>query len=319
VGAYGWCMAGNVTIGVQADPAEEPEWGAFARRVEELGFAGLVVADHPGSGSAPFVALAAAAAVTDRLQLGSYVANAGAWEPIALASQIATLDVLSAGRALLGVGAGHTPTEWTMRGLPYPSPAERVERMVELVETTRRLLLGEETTFTGAHIALQGARLEAPRPIQQPVPLLVGGNGRRVLRFAAEHADVVGLSGLGRTLEDGHRHEVRWAPEQIVESIGHVHEAAHAAGREPELEALVQHVEITDDAQAAARQLTDRVSGLTVEQVLAAPFVWVGTADEIASQLRDHLQRFGISRYVIRAAAVESARQVLSNLSSQSR
>lgn len=312
-------MAGNVTIGVQADPAEEPEWAAFARRVEELGFEGLVVADHPGSGSAPFVALAAAAAVTDRLQLGSYVANAGAWEPIALASQIATLDVLSAGRAVLGVGAGHTPAEWTMRGLPYPSPAERVDRMVELIDTTRRLLLGEEVSFTGVHIALQRARLETPRPLQRPVPLLVGGYGRRVLRYAAEHADVVGFSGLGRTLEDGHRHEVRWAPQQVSASIDHVHAAAHAAGREPKLEVLVQHVEITEDPEAAARQLTNRVPGLTVEQVLAAPFVWVGTADEIASQLRDHLQRFGISRYVVRAAAVDSVRHVLGGLSSQAR
>ena len=118
---------------------------------------------------------------------------------MALACQIATLDVLSAGRAVLGVGAGHTPAEWTMRGLPHPSPAERVDRMIELTDTTRRLLRGEEVTFTGAHITLQCARLEAPRPRQEPVPLLVGGNGRRVLRYAAEHADVVGLSGLGRT------------------------------------------------------------------------------------------------------------------------
>jgi hypothetical protein len=61
------------------------------------------------------------------------------------------------------------------------------------------------------------------------------------------------------------------------------------------------------------------VPGLTVEQVLAAPFVWVGTADEIASQLRDHLERFGISRYVVRAAAVDSVRHVLGGLSSQAR
>lgn len=312
-------MAGNVTIGVQADPAEEPEWGAFARRVEKLGFDGLVVADHPGSGSAPFVALAAAATVTHRLRLGSYVANAGAWEPIALASQVATLDLLSAGRAVLGVGAGHTPAEWTMRGLHYPSPAERVDRMIELLETTQRLLSDDEVTFTGEHITLQGGRLETPRPLQQPLPLLVGGNGRRVLRYAAAHADIVGLSGLGRTLEDGHRHEVRWAREQIGASIEQILAAATAAGREPELEALVQHVEITDDAEASARRLTDRVSGLTVEQVLTAPFVWVGTADEIASQLHAHLERFGISRYVVRAAWVDSARQVLSSLSSPAR
>lgn len=312
-------MAGNVTIGVQADPVEQPEWRVFARRVEDLGFDGLLVADHPGTGSAPFVALAAAAAVTDRVRLGSYVVNAGVWEPIALASQIATLDVLSGGRAVLGVGAGHTPAEWLMRGLPYPSPAGRVDRMIELVEATQRLLVGEEVSFTGAHLTLERARLEIPRPVQQPVPLLVGGNGRRVLQYAAEHADVVGLSGLGRTLEDGHRHEVRWAPEHISASIDHVHAAAHAAGRAPKLEALVQHVEITEDAQAAARQLTSRVPGLTIEQVLAAPFVWVGTAEEIANQLHDHLERWGIARYVVRAAAVDTARLVLMSLSSQAR
>jgi alkanesulfonate monooxygenase SsuD/methylene tetrahydromethanopterin reductase-like flavin-dependent oxidoreductase (luciferase family) len=92
------------------------------------------------------------------------------WKPIALASEIATLDVLSAGRAVLGVGAGHTPAEWTMRGLPYPSPAERVEHMVELIDTTRRLLLGEEVTFSGAHIALQRAAEGGP----------VGGVGEHV-------------------------------------------------------------------------------------------------------------------------------------------
>jgi probable F420-dependent oxidoreductase len=311
--AYRPGMTSDVTIGVQADPAEGPAWGAFAHRVEGLGFDSLVVADHPGSGAAPFVALAAAAAVTKRIGLGSYVANAGAWEPIALASQIATLDLVSAGRAILGVGAGHTPTEWTMRGLPYPSPAERVDRMTELVDATRRLLLGEEVTVAGAHITLQRARLEAPRP-QQPVPLLVGGNGRRVLRYAAEHADVVGLSGLGRTLEDGHRHEVRWAPGDISASIDHVHAAARAAGRDPKLEALVQHVEITEDAEAAARRLTNSVPALTVEQVLAAPYVWVGTPDEIASQLHEHRERWGISGYVVRAAAVDPVRQVLDRL-----
>jgi len=95
------------------------------------------------------------------------------------------------------------------------------------------------------------------------------------LRYAAEHADVVGLSGLGRTLEDGHRHEVRWAPEQISAAIDHIHDDANAAGRDPKLEALVQHVELTDDAEVAARKLTTRLPGLTVEQVLAAPFVWL--------------------------------------------
>jgi alkanesulfonate monooxygenase SsuD/methylene tetrahydromethanopterin reductase-like flavin-dependent oxidoreductase (luciferase family) len=101
-------------------------------------------------------------------------------------------------------GAGHTPVQWTMRGLAHPPSGERVDRMIEFVDATRLLLFGDEVTVIGAHVTLRGARLDAPRAQQQPVPLLVGGNGRRVLRYAAEHADVVGLFGLGRTLEDGH-------------------------------------------------------------------------------------------------------------------
>jgi probable F420-dependent oxidoreductase len=307
-------MATYVSIGVQADPSEQPEWAAFARRVEQLGFDGLLVADHAGSGAAPFVALAAAAAATERLRLGSYVVNAGVWEPIALASQIATLDLVSGGRAALGVGAGHTPAEWFMRGLPYPHAGARVDRMIELVDATRRLLLSEEVTVAGAHVTLDGARLDAPQPLQRPIPLLVGGNGRRVLRYAAEHADVVGLSGLGRTLEDGHRHEVRWSTEEIDRQIDHVNSAARAAGRAPGLEALVQHVELTDDAEAAARQLVSRVRGLTVDQVLTAPFVWVGTPAEIADRIRSHRDRWGITSYVVRAAAVAAVHEVLAEL-----
>lgn len=151
-------MVDDVTISVQADPITRPAWGAFARRVEELGFAGLLVADHPGTGSAPFVALAAAATATDRIRLGSYVANAGVWEPIALAAQVATLDRISGGRAVLGVGAGHTPAEWTARGLPAPGAAARVDRLIELVDATRRLLRGERVTFDGAHVTLQDAQ-----------------------------------------------------------------------------------------------------------------------------------------------------------------
>ena len=115
-------------------------WLALAVEVERRGFDGLYVGDHPGSGPAPFVALAAAAAATERIKVGTCVLNAGMWDPVALANEVATLDLVSDGRAVLGVGAGHTPDEWTSTGRPYPSPGERVERMVELIEATRALL-----------------------------------------------------------------------------------------------------------------------------------------------------------------------------------
>ncbi|WP_052669600.1 TIGR03621 family F420-dependent LLM class oxidoreductase [Nitriliruptor alkaliphilus] len=307
-------MVDELTVSVQAAPDGAAEWVRLARRTESLGFRGLLVADHPGSGPAPFVALAAAAAVTERISLGTYVVNAGAWEPVALASNVATLDVVSGGRAILGVGAGHTPAEWTMRGLPHPDGASRVARMVELTDTTRRLLAGEQVTFAGEHLTLVDARLEEPQAIQRPVPLLVGGNGHRLLRYAAEQADIVALSGLGRTLDDGHRHEVQWSEDRIARSLEHVRAAAAEAGRTPALEALVQHVEVTDAPREAAAALAARVEGLSPDHVLSAPFAWVGTASDIAAELLEHRDRWGISRYVIREAAVDAAHDVLAEL-----
>jgi probable F420-dependent oxidoreductase len=307
-------MDPRLTLNVQAAPRDAAAWTALAQRCERAGVGALLVADHPGSAPAPFVALAAAATATNDLALGTYVVNAGAWEPLALASEVATLDVVSGGRAILGVGAGHTPAEWLMRGLDYPSSTARVGRMVELIEVTRRLLEGEAVTFRGDHVRTDRAHLEVPRPTQERVPLLVGGNGSRVLHYAAQHADVVALSGLGRTLPDGHRHEVDWATDRIDERVELVHIAAEAVGRSPELEALVQRLEITDDAYGAAAQLAEQLHQVTADDLLAAPYVLFGTVDELVAELRAHQRRWGISRFVVRAGALDDAETLLARL-----
>jgi probable F420-dependent oxidoreductase len=301
-------------ISVQAAPTDRVSWLALAAEVERRGFAGLCVADHPGSAPSPFVALAAAAAVTDRIHLGTCVVNAGMWEPLTLANEVATLDVLSDGRALLGIGAGHTPSEWTSTGQPYPSAGDRVDRMIELVEATAALLHEPAVTHHGEHFTLDDAAVTEPRPVQRRVPILVGGGGTRVLGYAAAHADVVGVTGLGRTLADGHRHEIDWSPaalRRIAELV-----AAGASGRDtpPHVEALVQHVEITDDAGAAAERLAARVDGATADHLLDAAFVWIGTADAIAERLEHHRSELGIDRYVVREVALPDATLILRTL-----
>ena len=296
-----------ITLSLQARPTDAAEWLALCRRAEDLGLDAIYAAHHLGSTASPFVALAAAAAVTSRVRLGTYVVNAGIAEPLALASDVATLDVVSGGRAVLGVGAGHTPAEWTMLGRVQPSPRERVDRMIAVADATRRLLAGELVTADG----LADARLDAPRPVQDPIPLLIGGNGTRVLRHAARHADIVGVSGLGRTLPDGHSHEVAWRPYQIEERVELVRKTAAAAGRAPQLEALVQHVELTDDAEAAAQRVAADVPGVNADDLLAAPYTLFGTPEEIAAELRRHAERLGITRFVVRADALDAAAAIL--------
>jgi probable F420-dependent oxidoreductase len=301
----------GVRVSVQADVGDRASWLELAGAVEAAGFDALYAADHPGATASPFVALAAAAVVTERIQLGTCVVNAGMWEPLPLAGEVATLDLVSAGRAVLGVGAGHTPREWTATGRRFPPAGDRVERMIELVEATSALLAGGTTSYAGRHLTLADAALDDPRPVRDPVPLLVGGSGPRVLRFAAQHADVVGITGLGRTLDDGHRHDVAWSHDAVRRTVDVVRSAGGDVGRSPELEALVQVVEVTDDAGAAAVRLAGHVPGASAHDLLDAPFAWIGTADEIRRKLRRLEDELGITRYVIRAPALTAVRRIL--------
>ncbi len=301
----------SVRVSVQAGPSNRSSWLELARSVEDGGYHALYAADHPGTSPSPFVALAAAAAVTERIELGTCVVNAGLWEPLALANAVSTLDLVSDGRAIVGVGAGHTPQEWTSSGRSFPSARDRVARMVELVEATSALLAGGPISYDGAHLRLVDAVLDDPRPVRSPIPLLVGGNGSRVLRFAARNADIVGITGLGRTLADGHHHEVDWSREAIRRTIETIRSVAADERACPEIEALVQAVVVTDDATAAAQQMTEHIPGTSVDDLLDTPFVWLGTVDEIASKLNHAKDVLGISRYVIRPQALADTRPIV--------
>lgn len=301
----------TISISLQSEPADRASWLALARRVDADGFATLYAADHPGSGAAPFVALAAAAAVTERVALGTCVVNAGLWEPITLATEVATLDVVSGGRALLGLGAGHTPAEWEAVGHTVPSAGARVDRLEQVVDVVTRLLAGEEVTVEGPHVHARGARLTTPRPVGDRVPLMVGGGGRRVLALGARTADVVGVTGLGRTLADGHRHSVRWSRADLDASFGALHAAIAAAGTAPGIEALIQHVEVTDDPEGAAARLADRLGDVDPTDLVDVPYVWLGSIEALADQLHRHRERWGVDAYVVRPPHLDVATEIL--------
>lgn len=301
----------DLQVSVQANPRDRASWLQLAQTVEDVGFDALYVADHPGICASPFVALAAAAAVTERIGLGTCVVNAGVWEPMALANAVATLDVLSQGRAILGVGAGHAPAEWTAVGRSFPTAGARVTRLIELVEATRALLAGGPVTYDGHFFQLVAAELDEPRPLQEDIPLLIGGNGDRVLRFAGRHATVAGVTGAGRTLSDGHHHEVEWSRDQLDRKVELIRSAGQGSGNGCDIEALVQGVVITNDRVATARALADEISGASTEDLLGTPFIWIGTIDQIVDNLGRFEDSFGIARYVVRAADVSATRQVI--------
>src|SRR5207249_154527 len=132
----------------------------------------------------PLPALAAAAAGTQTIHLGTFVLAAGLRNPALLAKECATIAALSGGRFELGLGAGVAEDDFRMAGVPYEQPGTRVDRLAETLGIVKALLGGQEVNVNGVHYRAAGARLVPPS--QGPRPrLLVAGAGRRVLSLAA--------------------------------------------------------------------------------------------------------------------------------------
>jgi probable F420-dependent oxidoreductase len=289
-------------------------WEDQARRAEDLGFDALYTADHLDECLPPLLPLAYAAAVTSTLRLGTLVVNNDLHHPAMLARQVATLDLLSDGRAELGVGAGHAFPEYERVGIPFDPARVRVRRLREAVQLLRRLLDGEEVTVAGDHYELAGERCH-PRTVQPRLPLLVGGGGRHVLATAARHADIVGLTGLGRTEPDGNRHQPTGFPARAVdEQVAWIRSQAGERADRLELQALVQAVVPADDPGAAAEDLRARLPSLSVAELLDTPYVLVGTTSRLVEQLQANRERWGISHITIRPAAVAAFAPVVAAL-----
>ncbi len=229
--------------------------------------------------------LAAAAAVTTRVRLRTYVLDAYFWNPALLAREAATLDLLSGGRLELGVGAGHMRHEHLDAGLPFPPVDERWAHAAAVLGDVRRRLADE------AHV---------PRPVQRPVPVMVAAMGGRGLRVAAEHADVVGLAGglqvPGRpagamTLADAATTDER---------VELVRQVAAAHGRSPELDALLQQVVVDTDPEKAAAEAVREAAGhgmdwFTPELLLGSPFVlFAASGEAAAAELERRARRWGV-------------------------
>lgn len=307
-------MTVPIQLSIVAEPTGQVSWTELARRCESIGARALLVPDHPGSSPSPQVALAAVASVTSTLRLSSYVTNAGVRHPLLLASDVATLDVVSDGRAELGIGAGHTPAEFEMTGRLRPPPQQRIENLLRVAAAVRELLAGG-TVDASRLDAMTDVRLEAPQPVQARVPILVGGGNPALLDWAGAHADAVGLSGLGATLADGHSHTVRWTASDVDGQFARIRTAAAAARRQtpPPAEALVQFVRETDDRTSTIAEVSERVDALP-EDVSDAPYALIGTIEQIVEQLHAAHERWGIARWAVREDALEVAEKVLAAL-----
>lgn len=177
---------------------------AIARTSDAAGFASLWVMDHlfqiPPVGPAEdpmlecYSALSYMAGVTSRIQLGAMVTAAIYRHPGLLIKTVSTLDVLSGGRAYLGIGAGWYEREAVGLGLPFPPLKERFERLEETLQIAKHMWSGEVTPYHGKHYQLEEP-MNIPQPLTKPhPPILIGGGGeKKTLRLVAQYADACNL------------------------------------------------------------------------------------------------------------------------------
>jgi F420-dependent oxidoreductase-like protein len=237
-----------------------------------------------------YLTLAALAARTERVQLGTLVTGVTYRNPALLAKEVTTLDVISRGRAILGVGAAWYEQEHDGLGFEFPSTKERFERLEDALHICRLMFTEDRPTYKGAHHSIEGA-INVPRPVRPGgPPIMVGGSGeRKTLRYVAEHADasniICGIDEIPHKLEVLQRH---------LDDAGRDRRDVHVSW----LGSLV----LGDDRADADAQI-DRMLGGRPRDLLA-PRLVAGGPDEVQQQIGERLLGAGLDGVIFNLPAL---------------
>jgi len=252
--------------------------------------------------------LAAAAVVTTTLRLGSYVYDNDFRHPVLLAREAAEIDVLSGGRLELGIGAGWANDEYKMVGIPFDPGPTRAARFEEAVGIIRRLHNGERVTHRGEFYDLDECDLNV-EPVQLPIPLLLGGGGPRMARFAAAHADIVGY--VPRSLPGGGLDPAEFSAEAFDHKVAVLDNSLRERGAAgPERGVLLFYAgRDADDIPAAE-------DGWTSPQILAgSPYALIGDTDRMVDTLLERRDRWGLTYFTCWEEDIDVLAPVVQRLS----
>jgi probable F420-dependent oxidoreductase len=291
---------------------------AMARQAEEWGFSAVYVPDHWAyehrDGSAlddrmpaweATTMLGALAVATTRVRIGALVLCNLFRHPGTTAQAATTLDHLSQGRAILGLGSGWTRAEFEMMGAPFPDIQPRLRMLDEAVRIIRALWSEERATFDGEFYHLHDA-ISVPKPVQKPhPPIMLGGSGKGLLRIAAREADIVNVvSDSGRAGTIVQSEVAKLTDEAFRRKLDFVRSEARAAGRDPDRITLSStvFVPMLADSPDAARSFAGAIGGLfglDEAQVRKMPLALIGTPEECAAELQRRSREWGVTHYII--------------------
>ena len=294
-------MSNKFRFGVVAAAARSgSDWIEKARRVEGLGFSTLVTPDGMQRTLSPFGALAAAAAATTTLRVGTYVIANDLRHPAMLAKEAGTLDFLSGGRFELGIGAGrpNSDADNAMLGLAFDGGGVRVRRLKEALSILKPLLAGETVSQSGKFYRTTDASTQ-PGPVQKPLPLMIAASQRQLLALAGKEADIVAL-GLGPDA----------SAEQVSERIGWLREAAGA--RFDELELNINLMAVAGQTPHFL-QMTMGEGAARLAASDAIP-VLKGSVDQMCERLEEVRERFGLSYFMVADEMVDALAPVVGGM-----
>ncbi|GAA0630689.1 LLM class F420-dependent oxidoreductase [Sporichthya brevicatena] len=279
---------GVISLGNHARPA----WEDFARRLEATGFAVLHVPQHFSLPVAPAIpALALAAGVTSTLTLSTLVLDNEVTHPTVVARDASWLAAMSDGRFELGLGAGWLPADHEVIDAPWRPAAERVDRVEEALAILRAYGDGP-LDFDGKHYRVRGLE-NVPVPHTHRIPLLLGAGGPRMLRLAAAHADIVGITPRIRAGRVDRAAARSMTLDAVLDRIDVLRETA--GPRFADLELHLTLTAVIDPADTDRLERTADAFGTTVEGLRDVPTVLVGDPADMADQLRVLRERTGIT------------------------
>ena len=302
-------------FGVQlVNAGSHRSWADAARKAEDLGYSTLLLPDHFGDQYAPVPALMAAADATTSLRVGALVWDNDYKHPVVLAKEAATIDVLSGGRLEFGIGAGWLNTDYEQSGIQHDPAGVRIARLAEAVKIYKGLWAPGAFSFKGEHYTIN--ELDGfPKPVQQPgPPMLIGGGGPKMLSLAAAEADIIGVNPAipkGYVDTSAAREVV---PSALDKKMDHLRQAARDRLADVELNILVFGTNVGDSA-SAAREDTAKMFGVEASELDESPYAWVGSASQVADQLRAARERWGVSYFVVQGeGAMDLAAPVVAEL-----
>ncbi len=303
-------------FGIQFANMEPVALRAHAQAAEALGYDLIVLPDHlvlegperqfdPHSLAYDMIVIAAVLAeATKKIRIGHLVLCNLFRHPAITAQALMTLDRVSDGRLLAGLGTGWTETEFQMTGIPFPPIAERLRMLDEALACIISLWTNERTTFAGEFYKFDDAILW-PKPVQQPrPPIVVGGGGKGLLRIAAKYADYVNLiPDAGKRGKISLENVKRMTDESFREKADFVRQEAKRLGRNPDaihLSNFVFTLAITDsrDATRKTAEMLGPMLGQTPEGILASPMSLIGTPDECVAELKRRAKDWGVSQFI---------------------